>query len=225
MVKQTQEEMANSPAREAALQDAPYQKVKRDNTPKIAGMLDELLRHGPRTPPPWSDPLSPAPAPPGDYYYNPEDVTITRVTLKPSHQKGKQPKVTTPSDWMGLTSSLPSSSDKRIVNPYELLEKQKEEYRRVGGGSPRRRDLGHLTLIPNPMRKSMDQQRPSIHPTTRRTEPSDANSPASPSPLSTSNKGRGLENLKTLLDPANVAGYSKSSILGDRILISLERKK
>ena len=92
MVKQTQEEMANSPAREAALQDAPYQKVKRDNTPKIAGMLDELSRHGPRTPPPWSDPLSPPPAPPGDYYYNPEDVTITRVTQNLRTKKENSPK-------------------------------------------------------------------------------------------------------------------------------------
>ena len=128
--------MANSPAKEAALQDAPYQQVKRDNMPKVAGMLVELLRHGPRTPPPWSDPSSPAPAPLGDYYYNPEDVTITRVTPKPSPQKGKHPEVTTPSDWMGPTSSLPSSSDLRIVSPYEILEKHQEGYRRVGGGSP-----------------------------------------------------------------------------------------
>ena len=124
--------MANSPTREAALWDAPYQQVKRDNMLKVAGMLAELSRHGPGTPPPQSDPSSPALAPPGDYYYNPEDVTITRLTLKPSPQKEKQPKVTTPSDWMGPTSSLPSTSDPRIVNPYELLEK----HRRVGGGSP-----------------------------------------------------------------------------------------
>ena len=203
--------MANSPAREAALRDAPYQQVKRDNTPKAAGMLAELSRHGPRTPPPWSNPSSPAPAPPKDYYYNPEDVTITRETPKPSPQKGKQPKVTTPSDWMGPTSSLPLSSDQRIVNPYELLEK----YRRVGGGSPQRRDLEHLTPIPNPTKKSMDQQRPSIHPTTRRIEPSDANSPASPSPLRESNEGRSLENLTMLPSPSNEEGYLQSSILGD----------
>ena len=146
--------MANSPAREAALRDAPYQKVKRDNTPKVAGMLAELSRHGHGTPPPRSDPSSPASTPPGDYYYNPDDVTITRVTLKPSPQKGKQPEVTTPSDWTGPTSSLPSTSDLRIVNPYELLEK----HRRVGGGSPRRRDLEHPTPIPNPTKKSMDHQ-------------------------------------------------------------------
>ena len=148
--------MANSPAREAALRDAPYQKVKRDNMPKVAGMLAELSRHGPGTPPSWSDPLSPAP--PRDYYYNSEDVTISRVSPKPSPQKGKQPEVTTPSDWTGLTSSLPSSSDPRIVNPYEILEKHQEGYRRVGGGSPRRRDLEHLTPIPNPTKKSMDHQ-------------------------------------------------------------------
>ena len=124
--------MANSPAREAALRDAPYQLVKRDNTPKVAGMLVELSRHGPGIPPPQGNPLSPAPTPPGDYYYNPEDVTITRVTPKPSPLKGKQPEVTTPSDRTGPISSLPSSSDQRIVNPYELLEK----HRRVGGGSP-----------------------------------------------------------------------------------------
>ena len=90
--------MANSPIREAALRDAPYQQVKRDNMPKVAGMLAELSRHGPGTPPPQSDPSSPALAPPGDYYYNPEDVTITRLTPKPSPQKEKQPKATTPSD-------------------------------------------------------------------------------------------------------------------------------
>ena len=144
--------MANSPAKEAALQDAPYQQVKRDNTLKVAGMLTELSRHGPGTPPPRSDPSSPTPAPPGDYYYNPEDVTITRVTPKPLPWKGKQPEVSTPSNWMGLTSSLSSSSDQRIVNLYELLEK----HRRVGGGSPQRRDLEHLTPIPNPTKKSMD---------------------------------------------------------------------
>ena len=83
--------MANSPSRETALRDAPYQQVKRDNMPKVAGMLAELSKHGPGTPPPQSDPSSPAPAPPGDYYYNPEDVTITRETPKPSPQKGKQP--------------------------------------------------------------------------------------------------------------------------------------
>ena len=195
--------MANSPAREATLRDAPYQQVKRDNTPKVAGMLAELSRHGPRTPPPRSDPSSPASAPLGDYYYNPEDVTITRATPKPLPQKGKQPEVTTPSDWTGLTSSLPSSSDPRIVNPYKLLEK----YRRVGGGSPRRSDLEHLTLIPNPTKKSMDQQRPSIHPTTRRIEPSDANSLVSPSPLRESTEGRSFENLMTLPSPHNVEGY------------------
>ena len=83
--------MANSPVREATLQDAPYQQVKRDNTLKVAGMLAELSRHGPGTPPPQSDPSSPASraTPPGDYYYNPEDVTITRIPLKPSPQKGK----------------------------------------------------------------------------------------------------------------------------------------
>ena len=84
MVKQTKERMANSPTREAALWDAPYQQVKRDNMLKVAGMLAELSRHGPGTPPPRSDPLSPALAPPGDYYYNPDDVMITRMTLKPS---------------------------------------------------------------------------------------------------------------------------------------------
>ena len=146
--------MANSPAREAALQDAPYQQVKRDSTLKVAGMLVELSRHGPGTPPPRSDPLSPAPTPPGDYYYNPDDVTITRLTPKSSPRKGKQPEVTAPSDWTGPTSSLPSSSDQRIVNPYELLGK----HRRVGGGSPQRRDLEHLTPILNPTKKSMDQQ-------------------------------------------------------------------
>ena len=195
--------MANSPAREAALWDAPYQQVKRDNTLKVAGMLAELSRHGSGTPPLQSNPLSPAPAPPGDYYYNPDNVTITRVTLKPSPQKGKQPEVTTPSDWTGSTSSLPLSSDPRIVNPYELLEK----YRRVGGGSPQRRDLEYLTPIPNPTKKSMDQQRPSIHPTTQRIEPSDANSPASPSPLRESTKGRSFKNLTTLPSPSNEEGY------------------
>ena len=150
--------MANSLAREAALRDVPYKKVKRDNTLKVAGMLDELSRYGPGTPPPQSDPPSPARAPPGDFYYNPIEASTSRVTLKPSATKGKQPEVTTPSDWTGPTSSLPLSSDKRIVDPYELLEKRQEEYRRVGGGSPQRRDLGHLTLMSNPMRKSMDQQ-------------------------------------------------------------------
>ena len=203
--------MANSPAREAALWDTPYRQVKRDNTLKVAGMLAELSRHGPGTPPPRSDPSSPAPAPPGDYYYNPEDVTITRVTLKPSPQKGKQPEVTTPSDWTGPISSLPLSSDQRIVNPYELLEK----HRRVGGGSPRRRDLEHLTPIPNPTKRSMDQQRPSIHPTTWRIEPSDANSPTSPSPLRENTEGRSLENLTTLPSPSDKEGYLRSSILGD----------
>ena len=124
--------MANSPAREATLWDVPYQQVKRDSMPKVAGMLAKLSRHGPGTPSPRSDPLSPAPAPLGDYYYNPEDITITRVTPKPSPKKGKQPEVSTPSDWTGPTSSLSLSSDPRIVNPYEILEK----HRRVGGGSP-----------------------------------------------------------------------------------------
>ena len=61
----------------------------------------------------------------------------------------------------------------------------------------------------------MDQQRPSIHPTTRRIEPSDANSPTSPSPLRENTEGRSFENLTTLPSPSNVEGCLRSSILGD----------
>ena len=61
----------------------------------------------------------------------------------------------------------------------------------------------------------MDQQRPSIHPTTRRIEPSDTNSPASPSPLRENIKGRSFETLTTLSSPSNEEGYLRSSILGD----------
>ena len=61
----------------------------------------------------------------------------------------------------------------------------------------------------------MDHQRPSIHLTTRRIEPSDANSPASPSPLRENIEGRSFETLTTLPSPSNEEGYLRSSILGD----------
>ena len=61
----------------------------------------------------------------------------------------------------------------------------------------------------------MDQQQPSIHLTTRSIEPSDANSPAPPSPLRENTEGRSLENLTMFPSPSNVEGYLQSSILGD----------
>ena len=90
------------------------------------------------------------------------------------------PTVTTPSDWTGPTSS-PSLTIR--IDPHSVLSMLRDEHRRVGGGSPRRRDLEHLTPSPNPTVRSLRSQWPSLSPLTSIMLPTSQTLPDSENPL------------------------------------------
>ena len=70
------------------------------------------------------------------------------------------PTVRTPTDWTGPAPG--SFSPSTIwIDPSAILSAHRESHQRVGGGS--RRDLEHFTLSLNPMRRSIDNPRPSLH--------------------------------------------------------------
>ena len=75
----------------------------------------------------------------------------------------RPPTVRTLTDWTGPAPGSFSTST-IWINPSAILSAHRESHQRVGGGS--RRYLEHFTLSLNPMRRSIDNPRPSLHPFT-----------------------------------------------------------
>ena len=134
--------MANSPSRETALWDMPYQPTRREGTPCVHDMLANLTLWGPGTPP------SPRSVPPSL-------LEKASTTLK----------VRTPSDWTGPVPRSPSSST-IWIDPSAIISLSRKHPCCIAGREPFRKDLEYPHYSPSPTKKSLDHLRPSLHPLT-----------------------------------------------------------
>ena len=130
--------MDHSPTRQAALQDMPYRPMRREGTPRVCDMLADLTWLGSRMPPSPGSTSSPV-----------SEEAATASTVR------------TPTDWTGPILE-PSPQPTICIDPTIIHTTPKDSHHQIGGGSPYRKDLGHLTPIPSPTQRSMDQQQPLV---------------------------------------------------------------